>query len=44
MSQLATLQREFRDYVLWHNPAIVGKVTGTARVDASTRLEIYANA
>lgn len=44
MSQLATVQREFRDYVLRHDPAIAGKVTGTVKVDASTRLEIYANA
>jgi hypothetical protein len=44
MSQLATVQRQFRDYVLRNDPAIAGKVTGTAKVDASTRLEIYANA
>jgi hypothetical protein len=44
MSQLATVQREFRDYVLRRDPTIAGKVTGTARADASTRLEIYANA
>ena len=44
MNQLVILQRQFQDYVLRYDSAIESKVAGTVKVDASTRLQIYANA
>jgi len=44
MSALAQLQREFQDYLLRGETAVVARVVGTARVPVATRLGIYAGA
>jgi hypothetical protein len=44
VSELAALQRDFQQYLLRGNPAIEGRVTGSTRVPAATRLAIYGGA
>lgn len=44
MSELATLQGDFQQYLLRGDPAIGARVTGTARVPAATRLAVYGGA
>ncbi|MGB5834587.1 MAG: DNA-binding domain-containing protein [Thiohalocapsa sp.] len=44
MHALRELQQEFQRYVLHKSQGIEHQVVGTARVDVSTRLAIYANA
>jgi hypothetical protein len=44
MSALGQLQREFQEYLLRGDEAVVARVAGTARVPAGTRLGIYAGA
>ena len=44
MSGLLQVQREFQDYLLRGERAVGGRVVGTARVPAMTRLGIYAGA
>lgn len=44
MKKLPVLQAVFQDFILNQDPAIHAEITGTARVDAATRLGIYANA
>jgi hypothetical protein len=40
---LAGLQREFQDYVLRRNPAVLEHVLGTGSADAATRMNVYAD-
>ena len=40
---LARLQREFQDYVLRRNPAVLEHVLGTGPADAATRMDVYAD-
>ena len=44
MSRLAPIQTAFQDFILTGGPAIRDEVIGTAKVDADTRLRIYADA
>ena len=44
MKKLPALQADFQDFVLGQDPGINAEIVGTARVDAATRLGIYANA
>jgi hypothetical protein len=44
MSALARMQREFQEYLLRGEGAVVDQVVGTARVPVATRLGIYAGA
>ena len=44
MKKLSALQAVFQDFVLGGDSAINAEIIGTARVDAATRLGIYANA
>jgi len=44
VSGLLQVQREFQDYLLRGGRAVAGRVVGTARVPAMTRLGIYAGA
>ena len=44
MSALAEVQREFQDYLLRGDAAVMRHVVETVRVPASTRLGIYAGA
>ena len=40
---LARLQREFQDYVLQRDPAVLQHVLGTGTADAVTRMDVYAD-
>jgi hypothetical protein len=40
---LARLQREFQDYMLHRNPAVLQHVVGTGHADAATRMDVYAD-
>jgi putative DNA-binding protein len=40
---LARLQREFQDYVLHRDPAVLEHVLGTGAADAATRMDVYAD-
>lgn len=44
MSTLPRIQDNFQHYLLQHEGPIVTEIAGDARLDATTRLEIYANA
>jgi hypothetical protein len=44
VKNLTRLQGIFQDFILNDDPAIAAEVIGTTRVDAATRLGIYANA
>jgi hypothetical protein len=44
MSALARVQRDFQDYLLRGDDALVARVVGTERVPVATRLGIYAGA
>jgi hypothetical protein len=39
---LARLQREFQEYVLHRDPAVLEHVLGTGAADAATRMDVYA--
>jgi Putative DNA-binding domain len=40
---LARLQREFQNYVLQRNPAVLEHILGTGTADAGTRMDVYAD-
>ena len=40
---LARLQREFHDYMLHRDPAVLQHVVGTGAADAATRMDVYAD-
>ena len=40
---LARLQREFQDYLLHRDPAVLQHVVGTGAADAATRMDVYAD-
>lgn len=44
MSRLRHTQSDFQDYLLRRKGPMAGQIVGNERVDAQTRLEIYANA
>jgi hypothetical protein len=44
MKDLPQLQAAFQGFILGNDPAINAEIVGTAKVDAATRLGIYANA
>jgi Putative DNA-binding domain len=41
--ELARLQREFQDYVLHREPAVLDRVRGTGAADPATRMNVYAD-